>query len=578
MVSRDGRWIIAFNGEIYNHASLRMDLPGPWRGSSDTETLVEAIARWGVTASVKRCVGMFAVAAWDTHERTLWLFRDRLGEKPLYYGVIAGQFRAASELKALLVGVPRPEPNRNAIAAFLRHNCIPAPLTIWSGLSKLRPGHLLAVRQNDWNTPPPSTAWWSISDHAAAPSFAGSDADAITRLDHLLRESVRGQMMSDVPLGAFLSGGIDSSLIAGMMQSLTPRPIRTFTIGFEETEFDESGHAEAVARHLGTDHTTMRVTAAEAQRTIPDLPRIWDEPFADSSQIPTLLLSRLTRRHVTVSLSGDGGDELFAGYQRYADFARLRRMQTCIPRPLRHLAASAITSLPTSAWDAAAKPFWWWSPGGTGAVGDKAHKLAGILTAVGSAELYQRIIGHWARPELMVIGATTPLDPSREYEIDPSIDPLSRIQFADQTNYLPDDILVKVDRAAMSASLETRVPMLDHRVVEFSWTLPTHLKVRHGHGKWILRQILDRYVPRQLIDRPKMGFGIPLAAWLRGPLREWAEELLSESRLRNEGFLNPSPIRRKWIEHLSGRRNWHYHLWDILMFQAWLEHWRKNEA
>jgi asparagine synthase (glutamine-hydrolysing) len=574
MASRDGRWSVAFNGEIYNHLDLRADLAGPWRGHSDTETLVAGFAAWGVEATLQRCVGMFAIAAWDGLQRSLWLARDRLGEKPLHYGVVGGVFRAASELKAVLADGHRPEVDRDSLTLLLRHNYIPAPYTIWQGIAKLRPGHLLEVRQDAWDQPLASRPYWSVDDLTAQAPFAGSDAEAVERLDALLRASIRGQMMADVPLGAFLSGGIDSSAVVALMQAQSPRPIRTFTIGFNEKDFDESTYAADVAAHLGTDHTTMHVTAAEAQAAIADLPGIWDEPFADSSQIPTLLLSRLTRRHVTVSLSGDGGDELFAGYHRHFLFERMRRLQARVPLWLRRAAVGGITAIPPAGWDLAATPLRWWKPVGTKAVGDKAHKLAGILDAQTPDHLYQRMVTHWPDPSALVIGGREPSTVLTDGRAARVGDPLARIQYLDQLSYLPDDILVKVDRAAMAASLETRVPFLDHRLVDFAWGLPKRLKVRDGQGKWILRQVLDRYVPRHLIDRPKMGFGVPLAAWLRGPLRPWAEDLLGEERLRREGFFHPGPIRLKWTEHLSGRRNWQYHLWDILMFQAWWAHWR----
>jgi len=573
MPSRGGSWTIAFNGEIYNHQEIRAELPGPWRGHSDTETLIEAFAAWGVEATLSRCVGMFAFAAWDANSRTLWLARDRMGEKPLYYGVVGGVLRVASELKALLADGQRPEVDRRSLALFMRHNVIPAPFTIWQGVFKLKPGHVLAIPADAWQGELVSRPYWSVDDFTGQTPFAGSDDEVVSHLDTLLRSSIRGQMEADVPLGAFLSGGIDSSAVTGIMQAMSSRPVRTFTIGFDERDFDESAHAEAVARHLGTDHTTLRVTAQQALEVIPRLPVVYDEPFADSSQIPTLLLSELTRKHVTVCLSGDGGDELFAGYNRHFLFNRLRHLHTYVPSFVRRMAGGGITSVPTSTWDFAAKLLGG-NRLGLRAVGDKAHKFAEILKAPSADHLYRSLVTHWSSTESLVIGGTEPLTILTDGRAARVTDPLARIQYLDQLTYLPDDILVKVDRAAMAASLETRVPFLDHRIVEFAWTLPTSLKVRGGKGKWILRQVLDRYVPASLIDRPKMGFGIPLASWLRGPLRDWAESLLSEDRLRNEGFFHPAPIRKKWEEHLSGRRNWQYHLWDVLMFQAWWDYWR----
>ncbi len=567
MASRDGRWVIAFNGEIYDHNDMRADLPGPWRGRSDTETLVEAIAAWGVEAALARASGMFALAAWDRQERRLWLARDRFGEKPLYYGMVGGAFRAASELKALLAGASRPTVDRNALALYLRHNYVPGPYTIWQGVQKLLPGHLLTVdAAGQAGTPRP---WWRVADLLQAPSFAGGDGEAVDELDRRLRQVVGRQMAADVPLGAFLSGGVDSSAVVAMMQAQSSRRVRTFTIGFEEKDYDESGHAEAVARHLGTEHTTMRVTAEEARAVIPDLPLIWDEPFADSSQIPTLLLSRLTKKHVTVSLSGDGGDELFAGYNRYTLLSKLARTHA-MPALLRRALAGVMRAVPPAIWDLAA-----WPVPGSRRVGDKVHKLAGVLGARDVDELYLGLVSHWREPSRIVLGATEPPTALTDGRVKAIADRLHRLQFLDQVTYLPDDILVKVDRAAMSTSLETRVPLLDHSLAAFAWSLPNRMRVRDGCGKWILRQVLDRYVPRALIERPKMGFGIPLDAWLRGPLRDWAESLLAEDRLRREGFLAPELIRRRWDEHLSGRRNWQYHLWDILMFQSWHDAWMK---
>jgi asparagine synthase (glutamine-hydrolysing) len=574
MASRCGRWIIAFNGEIYNHLSLRAELSGPWRGGSDTETLVQAIAAWGFEATLRRCIGMFAIAAWERPGQVLWLARDRMGEKPLYYGLVGQQFRAASELKALLGNAPRPAVNRDSLCLLMRHNYIPAPYTIWQGVSKLTPGHLLEVPIGSVNHPPMSRAWWSVDDLTGQPACELSDAEATEGLDALLRQVVAGQMVADVPLGAFLSGGIDSSTVVALMQAQSAQKVRTFTIGFTEPEYDESQHAEAVARHLGTEHTTLKVTPTEALAVIPELPQIWDEPFADSSQIPTLLLSRLTRQRVTVSLSGDGGDELFAGYNRHFLFGKIQRFQSLIPRPIRLAVAACISALPPAVWDGLAAPLRLFRPSALRNAGDKAHKLAGILSARTVDQLYRDLVSHWPAPSQLVIGGTelpTMLTNGRAERVS---EMLARIQYLDQLSYLPDDILVKVDRAGMAASLETRIPFLDHRVVAFAWTLPPRFRVRNGQGKWILRQVLDRYVPRALIDRPKMGFGIPIGDWLRGGLRDWAESLLAEDRLRREGFFNPAPIREKWAEHLSGRRHWQYHLWDVLMFQAWLERWR----
>jgi asparagine synthase (glutamine-hydrolysing) len=574
MMSGDGRWVLTFNGEIYNHDDLRASLTGPWRGHSDTEVLVTAIAAWGLDETLRRCVGMFALAAWDRQRSELWIARDRLGEKPLYYGQLAGQVRVASELKAMFSGVPRPELSRPALALFLRHNYIPAPWTIWQDIWKLEPGHRLVLRVGEVPEPTNSRPYWSLPINEER-VFDGSEAEAVERLDQLLRKAVRGQMMADVPLGAFLSGGIDSSTVAALMQAQSSRPVRTFTIGFRERQYDESPHAEAVARHLGTEHTTMHVTGEDALAVVPELPRIWDEPFADSSQIPTLLLSRLTRRHVTVSLSGDGADELFAGYSRYLYADRLLRGQR-LPSVVRRVLRRALMAVPARGYAMLGNivPF-------MRQVGDKLHRIVEVLGAQGPDDLYRRLNHYWSNPAALVVDGYNPA----QYmgPMSPFWPPIRRFQASDLRTYLPDDIMVKVDRAAMAVSLETRAPFLDHRVAEFAWSLPQSMLVRGGVGKQVLRQVLARYVPPGLFERPKMGFGIPIHEWLRGPLRPWAEDLLSEERLRRDGLLHPEAIRRSWDEHQCGRRDWGYRLWGVLMFQAW---WaasqegvgRKNEA
>ncbi|MBA3698001.1 MAG: asparagine synthase (glutamine-hydrolyzing) [Planctomycetes bacterium] len=566
MTSSEGRWVLSFNGEIYNHAELRATLPGPWRGRSDTEVLLAAITAWGVDEALRRAVGMFALAAWDRQAQELWIARDRMGEKPLYYGQVAGQVRVASELKGLLAGAARPELSRPALALFLRHNYVPAPWTIWQNIWKLEPGHRLVLRAGEVPEPTQSRPYWSLSEREGEP-FAGSEAEAVERLDHLLRTAVRGQMVADVPLGAFLSGGIDSSTVVALMQAQSSRPVRTFTIGFHERAYDESPHAEAVARHLGTDHTTMHVTGADALAVVPDLPRIWDEPFADSSQIPTLLLSRLTRKHVTVSLSGDGADELLAGYPRYLYADRLLRSQAW-PMLVRRAARRVLTAIPPRGYALLGRvmPF-------MRQVGDKLHRVADVLEAQGPDDLYRRLNRYWQDPAALVVDGYEPAQ--HLGTMSPTWPAIRRFQSCDLRTYLPDDILVKVDRAAMAVSLETRAPFLDHRVVEFAWSLPQSMLVKKGVGKQVLRQVLARYVPPRLFDRPKMGFGIPVHEWLRGPLRPWAEDLLSEERLRRDGLLHPEAIRKSWEEHQSGRRSWGYRLWGVLMFQAW---WQEQQS
>lgn len=578
MVSASGRSVIAYNGEIYNFAELRADLEArgvAFRGRSDTEVLVEACEAFGVENAVRRCIGMFAFAFWDRRTRTLTLARDRLGIKPLYWGYAGETLVFGSELKALREHPAfAAEIDRDALAAYLRHNYIPAPRSIHRGVRKLQPGCLLVVRAG---SEPVEAPFWSMADvvrRGQEERRAIGDAEAIDELETLLRDAVGRRMIADVPLGAFLSGGVDSSTVVALMQEQSSRPVRTFSIGFHEDGYDEARHAAAVADHLKTDHTELYVDPARAREVIPQLPEMFDEPFADSSQIPTYLVSQMTRRHVTVSLSGDGGDELFAGYNRYTLARDLWRRVGWMPRPLRRAAAGMIRAVPPSAWTrlfeavpAALRP---------PQAGDKLHKLAGVLGG-GPGELYRSLVSQWPDPAALVPGAREPEGPLSDMSVAASVpDLVERMQYLDTITYLPDDILTKVDRASMAVSLEARVPLLDHRVVDFAWRLPMHFKIRDGETKWLLRQVLYRRVPRALIERPKMGFGVPIDAWLRGPLRDWAESLLDEGRLRSEGFLDPEPVRRRWSEHLSGRRNWQYAIWTVLMFQAWLERQRRG--
>jgi asparagine synthase (glutamine-hydrolysing) len=577
MQSADGRYVIAFNGEIYNFQSLRQDLSSRgsrFRGHSDTEVFLEAVSQWGLEKAVGRFNGMFAFALWDRQTRTLSLGRDRLGEKPLYYGWIGGAFLCASELKALRAWPGfKEEVDRDILALFLRYGYVPAPHCIFRGIRKLPPGTLLSVRAGE--TGPEPVSYWSLRDVAergVADPFQGSDDDAAAHLDGLLREAVGLRMVADVPLGAFLSGGIDSSTIVALMQAQSERPVRTFSIGFHEADYDEAGFARGVARHLGTDHTELYVTPAEAQAVIPRLPALYDEPFADPSQIPTFLVSQLARRQVTVSLSGDGGDEVFGGYNRYFLGQRIWSGVGWMPKSVRMGAGRMLRAFPPATWN---RLFRRASPVLPNAVsvqnpGDKLQKLADVLAADHPRALYWGLVSLWKDPAGVVAGSAEPATIFSEAHGPAGLtDFRQQMMFMDAMVYLPDDILVKVDRASMGVSLEARVPMLDHRVVEFAWRLPVSMKIRRGQGKWILRKVLDRYVPQGLIDRPKMGFGVPIDSWLRGPLRDWSEALLDERRLRAEGLLDPRPIREKWLEHLSGRRNWQYLLWCVLMFQAW---------
>ena len=583
MTSASGRYVIIYNGEIYNHQGIREQLAAVrsapnWSGHSDTETLLAAIETWGIRGALERATGMFSFALLDKAERTLILARDRLGEKPLYYGrqEAKGPFLFASELKALAEHPQfRREIDRRALTLLLRYSYIPAPFSIYEGISKLPAGSILTLPHGA--TEPVIEEYWSgaaVAEAGFADPLEIGEEEAVDALGQRLEAAISGQMIADVPLGAFLSGGVDSSTVVALMQKLSSRPVKTFTIGFQEPGYNEAEHAKAVAAHLGTEHTELYVTPAEARDVIPKLPHIYDEPFADASQIPTHLVSQLARRYVTVSLSGDGGDELFGGYNRYVLTSQLWGRISAIPKPLRAAAARALTALPPSAWTKFGVAASGLLPkvAQVNRLGDKVHKGAPLLHSGSVAELYGGMLSSWREPEALVIGATEP--PSQATGLVPALEGLGEIErmmALDMVGYLPDDILVKVDRAAMAVSLETRVPMLDHHVVEFAWRLPFDLKIRGGENKWILRRLLDRYVPRALIERPKMGFGVPIGEWLRGSLREWAEALLDEQRLRSEGFLRPEPIRRMWKTHLSGALDEQYRLWPVLTFQSWLE-------
>ncbi len=577
MVSGGSRYVIAYNGEIYNHLDLRKQLGDvAWRGHSDTETLLAGFDAWGIQHTVERCIGMFAFAVWDRETRTLTLARDRLGEKPLYYGWqgTGNQrvFLFASELKALRAHPSfTAEIDRGALSLLLRHAYVPAPYSIYQGISKLEPGCLLTISMRQ-PVPCIQTYWSAVSVARAGRSapFAGSPDEAVNELERLAKDAVARQMMADVPLGAFLSGGIDSSTVVALMQAQSSKPVKTFTIGFREQGYNEAEYAKAVAKHLGTEHTELYITPEQAMAVIPHLPALYDEPFADSSQIPTYLVSQLARQHVTVSLSGDAGDELFAGYNRYQITSSMWRKLALMPIPLRAAIASGITTLSPAAWDRLSGCI----PGAArhATFGDKLHKGAGVLSSRTVDELYLGLVSQIQNPAEWVINGQEP--PTNLTGLRPQLGGLTgveRMMALDAVSYLPDDILCKVDRAAMGVSLETRVPFLDHRLFEFAWRLPLDFKLRDAQSKWPLRQVLYRHVPRELIERPKMGFGMPLHDWLRGPLQGWADDLLDASRLRQEGFFHPEPVRRMWTEHLSGRRNWAHRLWCVLTFQAWLE-------
>ncbi|HEX8468418.1 MAG TPA: asparagine synthase (glutamine-hydrolyzing) [Allosphingosinicella sp.] len=579
MTSPSGRYVTVYNGEIYNHLELRERLPGPWRGHSDTETLLAAVEAWGVEKALGECAGMFALALWDRQEKALILARDRLGEKPLYYGRQGRGGEAAflfgSELKALARHPAfRREIDRQALALFTRFNYVPAPHSIYAGISKLPPGTFLTLRPGD--RAPAITPYWSAAEVAAAGAAAPLDIgpeEATDELERLLSKTVSQQMLSDVPLGAFLSGGVDSSTVVALMQAQSSRPVKTFSIGYHDPAYNEAQHAAAVARHLGTDHEELYLQPADALAVIPSLPSVYDEPFADASQVPTLLVSRLARRQVTVALSGDGGDELFAGYNRYHLAARNWGRISKVPRPLRRAAAMGLEALSPERWNKVAAALAPVLPASLrGAPGEKVHKAARGLASASADELYRGLVSSWRDPGEIVIGGSEPatLGPDVLARLG-GLGTCERMMALDMLTYLPDDILTKVDRAAMSVSLETRVPLLDHRVAEYAWRLPLDLKLRGGESKWVLRQLLYRHVPRALIERPKMGFGIPIDAWLRGPLKDWAEDLISERRLSGEGYFRAEPIRAAWDAHQSGRMNLQYQIWAILMFQAWLE-------
>jgi len=581
MTSACGRYVVVFNGEIYNWASIRAELEQSghapvWRGHSDTEVLLAGIVAWGLAATLRRARGMFAIAVWDRQERMLSIARDRIGEKPLYYGQVGDAFVFASELKSLRA-IPGAEfqTDRGSLALMLRYGYVPAPLSIYRNIFKLPPGTLLRVNaRGEFGEP---ETWWSFAE-TAQQCVAGrspmSDAAALDALDEVLGSAIGEQMVADVPLGALLSGGLDSSMVVALMQARSTKPVRTFTIGFAEGSYDEAAHAKVVAAHLGTEHTELYVSPDQARAIIPRLADMYDEPFADSSQIPTALVCALTRQHVTVCLSGDAGDELFGGYNRYFWATSLWRRFGKVPLGMRRGAAGIFSSISAGTWNSAFGALSWAMPGRlrVSNPGDKLHKLAEVMAAESEEALYRELVSQW-RGDLPMHSPNEPrtlvADPTRWPRM-PSY--AERMMAVDTLSYLPDDILVKVDRAAMAASLETRVPFLDERVISFAWGLPFEQKVRNGQGKWLLRQLLYRYVPQSMVDRPKQGFGVPIEHWLRGPLRDWAEDLLSPEQLASDGLLDPAPIREMWEKHLSGR-NVQYALWNVLMYQAWRRRW-----
>ena len=588
MTSSTGQFVIVFNGEIYNHDELRRDLVArghTFRGHSDTEVLIEGFAEWGIESTIGRAIGMFAIAVWDNHRRELTLIRDRLGKKPLYYARFAGVFLFGSEIKSMRVHPAfRATVNRDAVGEFLKQSYL-SDRSIYSEVIPLRPGELLTIGLDDerfWSgtdkpIPKPFWSFSQIAEDAIRNPFQGTYEEAVDRLDDLLTDAVGRRMVADVPLGAFLSGGIDSSLVVALMQKQSSRPVKTFTIGFEAKEYNEAPYAEQVAQHLKTEHTELMVTSREAMDVIPLLPMLFDEPFADSSQIPTYLVSQLARRHVTVALSGDGGDELFCGYRRYFESldgyfrqgqsnptaaSRVAEFLRCLPSFMR--AGVEKTSRMTGQLP-------------LGGISRLMTSVADVASERDPHDRYERNLSHWRHLQAVVKGLSREFASpqlSRKSSLSSAIQYQQAWQSFDTLNYLPGDILTKVDRASMGVSLEARTPLLDHRVVQFAWSLPHEFKVKERSGKRILRDVLARYVPRELFERPKVGFGVPIGDWLRGPLRDWADDLINEARLQREGVFCAPPIRQKWSEHQSGRTDWSYHLWDVLMFQMWLATYR----
>jgi asparagine synthase (glutamine-hydrolysing) len=587
MSSAGGRYTMVFNGEVFNHRELRRELEGTgatFRGHGDSEVILAAFERWGVEPAVNRFVGMFAIAVWDAQRHELTLIRDRLGIKPLFVYAEPGYVSFASELRALRAG-PRFDDTLDleAVTAYLRYLYVPAPATIFRRARKLLPGHLLTIRDADAPLPE-ARPYWSVSDVARAATSAQfdlTDADAVEEFDRLLTEAVQLRMEADVPLGALLSGGVDSSTVVAVMQAAARERVRTFTIGFDQPEHDESAHAREIARYLGTNHTELHVDGRDALALIPQLPDMLDEPLADPSFIPTYLVCRLARRHVTVALTGDGGDELFGGYNRYIAGARVIRRTARWPQALRRLAATGIRSLSPEKWDrlhGALTPVS--GRARTRLAGTKLRKLGRMLESEGEKAGYRTLLSAWPEPARLVVGGRERLERSDALfdQGEDQLELMERMMLADQGSYLPDDLLAKVDRASMAVSLEARVPLLDHRLVEFSWRLPRRFKVRDGKGKWILRQALYRRVPRDLVDREKVGFTVPTAAWLRGPLREWASDLLSPSRLARLGLVRAEPLQQAWARLCAGDSEDAVGLWAALLLTAWQERYSRSAS
>ncbi len=583
MASADGRWVLDYNGELYNHRELRTRLAAegvPFRGGSDTEVLVSAVQQWGLDRALDAIEGMFAFALWDRRDGELHLARDRFGEKPLYYGWIGARFAFASELKAICAvpGFTR-SVDRAAVALYLRHNCVPAPFTVYAGVAKLRPGEVATVGSGGPAGEAPATrSYWSARDAVEAARRRPLDeppAALADRLEAALSQSVASRMVADVPVGAFLSGGIDSSTVVALMQRHASNPVRTFTVGFADRAFDESAEAARVASHLGTEHVPLLLSDRDAAEVIPALPDIWDEPFGDVSEIPMHLVSRLARSQVTVALSGDGGDELFAGYNRHAWLERIWRRSSVLPAPLRRAGGAVLARVPPGSVETAARAAARLSPRlEVRNPSFKVAKVAKVLGSAGPEDAYFSLVSYWDEAESLVLGAGPSVSIAARPDEWPALGGFTeQMLWLDLVGYLPDDILTKLDRAAMAVSLETRVPFLDRAVLDLAWRLPMEVKLRDGETKWLLRRVLERHVPAELFERPKMGFGFPVGEMLRGPLRPWAEDLLDAGRLRRQGLLDPGPIVRAWHRHLRGRADLAHELWAVLALQAWLERW-----
>lgn len=583
MISSDGRWVLVFNGEIYNYRDLRKKLCSEgalFRGDSDTEVLLMSVQQWGLEKALEALEGMFAIGLWDRRRCELHLVRDRFGEKPLYYGWVGGRLAFASELKAI-ASIPGFNANldRDAIAIYLRRSCIPAPHTVYQGLYKLLPGHMVTfpgnTRPGSMRVPEPYWSALAEIESAKLNILSGSPKELTDELEETLSRSVASRMIADVPVGAFLSGGVDSSLIAALMQKQSIKPIETFTVGYADRRYDESPGAAAVANYLGTNHSTLHVSDRDIAQVIPLLAGIWDEPFGDPSQVPVLLLSRFARSAVTVSLSGDGGDELFAGYNRHAWLEKLWKRSGAIPPSFRRAIGSGLSNISPGLVNRAAHmtrflpvKFRIRQPS------NKLMKLAKVMSSSSPEEAYYSLVSNWNTTSSIVIGTSNRYDNNSDGRQWQSLSDITEVMlWLDLVTYLPDDILTKLDRAAMGVSLETRVPFLDRDVFRLAWRLPMQMKLRDGTTKWILREVLHRHVPAALVNRPKSGFDLPLDDWLRGSLRPWAEDLLSESHLQNQGIMDPSPVRSAWKLHLSGRHDFGYELWDVLMLQSWMDKW-----